>query len=109
MELKYPLKLTDQDKERICLPDNNKRIPDLYECNIVGWGHTTFNGKQPESLHEATVLTIPNSVCNLPIAYNNTIPEKELLCAGYEKGGVDACNFDSGGAMVCKTKGKYQN
>ena len=46
-------------------------------------------------LHEANVKLIPKDICNLPVSYNGTIHAR-ALCAGYEKGGVDACTYDSG-------------
>ena len=55
----------------------------------------------------AVVMVIPTPICNLEMAYNDTVNSDYLLCAGYKKGGIDACNYDSGGAMACIRKGMY--
>ena len=107
MELSHPLDLQHEHRGQICLPDNKQPIGNGGFCHVVGWGHTTYNGNQPNHLMHAVVMTIPNKVCNSEIAYNGTVDGKYLLCAGYENGGIDACNYDSGGAMVCHGNSKY--
>ncbi|XP_057300212.1 transmembrane protease serine 11B-like protein [Hydractinia symbiolongicarpus] len=107
LQLKTAIKLKHSNKAAICLPDNQKIIPDLYGCYAVGWGHTSYNGTQPDELRHAKVYTVPNSICNSEVAYNNTVNPKELICAGYKDGGIDACNYDSGGALVCNKKDRW--
>ncbi|XP_057300161.1 serine protease hepsin-like [Hydractinia symbiolongicarpus] len=107
VELQESIKLHHSNKASLCLPDDYKSIPDFYGCYIVGWGHTAFAGEQSDELRHAKVYTVPNSICNSEIAYNNTVNSKELICAGYKDGGIDACNYDSGGALVCNKEGRW--
>lgn len=107
MQLKHSIKFNVTTRPTVCLPDRRKRIHDYYNCYVVGWGHTSFNGTQPDELRHAKVYTVPNSVCNKEVAYNNSVNPKELICAGYKNGGIDACNYDSGGGLVCNKEGKF--
>ncbi|TWW79545.1 Serine protease hepsin [Takifugu flavidus] len=62
----------------------------------------TFNGHLADVLQEAHVPIISDAVCNAPDYYDNQITTT-MFCAGYEKGGIDACQGgDSGGPFVAE-------
>lgn len=75
-------------------------------CYISGWGHTKFNGTQPEALNEAQLKLVSTKTCNKKLSYSGKIHGR-ALCAGFEKGGVDSCQFDSGGPLGCSMNGQY--
>ena len=91
----------DQYIAPICLLRPFMKLVWGSECVVTGWGHTSWNGTKPEVLREAKVRLVPPIVCNLVLSYNGTIHGRGL-CAGFEKGGVDACQYDSGGPLACK-------
>ena len=76
------------------------------ECYITGWGHTQFNGTKPPALNEAKVKLVSMKTCNKNLSYAGKIHGR-ALCAGYEKGGVDACQYDSGGPLNCNKGNRY--
>lgn len=49
-----------------------------------------FSGHLADVLQEAHVPIISDAVCNAPDYYDNQITTS-MFCAGYEKGGTDAC------------------
>ena len=92
----------------LCLPDESDLAREGDLCRIVGWGHQAFiDGKQPEILQNAQIPIVSNAICNQPNAYNGRINEENTLCAGYPLGKIDACIFDSGGALACQKKGNF--
>ena len=95
-----------ENEDSICLPDNNFVLMNGTECFITGWGLTSWEGKQPDLLHEAKVSVVTLGECNKEFAYNFTITDRNI-CAGYEEGGRDACYKDSGGSMACKQHGTW--
>ncbi|CAB3996032.1 transmembrane protease serine 11D-like [Paramuricea clavata] len=77
-----------------------------HKCNIAGWGHTHFEGKTQDILREVAVELVSRKKCNSPISYNGTVHNR-AICAGYEGGGRDACQYDSGGPLFCRKAGRW--
>ncbi|XP_061416086.1 hyaluronan-binding protein 2-like [Lethenteron reissneri] len=88
-----------------CLPQQGEALPADYNCDISGWGATSFKGAGSQELLEAQVKVIATPRCNARQAYNGGITAN-MLCAGnFERGGVDTCQGDSGGPLVCARPG----
>ena len=69
------------------------------ELLVMGRGHTE-DGRQPEFLHDVTVLGIGDDDCRS--TRNKFVPEIQL-CAGHlEEGRRDICSGDSGGPLVSR-------
>ena len=90
----------------LCLPRPNDKFIPNEECYVAGWGHTQWNGTQPDILREAKVKLVSREVCNQEKSYNGTIHDT-AFCAGFPSGGIDACEYDSGGALVCTRCGRF--
>ena len=70
---------------------------------LSGWGRHWETGPLVNQLEMVELPVIDNWECMK--WYNRSgsrqyIPEKSFLCAGYEDGGFDACNGDSGGPLI---------
>ncbi len=72
--------------------------PFTGSCYISGWGRVKQGGKYPEDLKHAKVPIVPTEICNNTKIYKSKITDR-MFCAGYEGGGIDACQGDSGGKM----------
>lgn len=91
----------------VCLsnPSTNLPIDDPNKkCFITGWGTLSSGGSQPNVLMQASVPLVSRSRCLK--AYPKKIDDT-MLCAGLDKGGIDACQGDSGGPLVCEFNGKW--
>lgn len=73
---------------------------------MTGWGQTAWKGPKPDTLREARVRLVPQDKCNGLKSYNGQIHER-ALCAGFESGGVDSCQYDSGGPLACEYEGLW--
>jgi len=105
LKLDKPLTFTDF-VQPLCLPRPDQVFAPNEECYVAGWGHTQWNGTQPDILREAKVRTVSRKVCNQEKSYNGTIHDT-ALCAGFPEGRIDACEYDSGGPLVCAKCGRY--
>ncbi|MFD1151574.1 S1 family peptidase [Saccharothrix hoggarensis] len=71
-------------------------------ATVVGWGHTADGGpSSPKHLRQATVPVYSDQEC--ADAYPRYRRAKQV-CAGYPRGGKDACQHDSGGPLTAGGK-----
>lgn len=71
-------------------------------ATVLGWGHTEEGGEGSDVLRVAEVPIIKQDECKLRL--KNYAVTESMLCAGYKKGGIDACQMDSGGPLVIGNK-----
>ena len=101
-----PIDIIDENKGRICLPDNDNPVAEDQDCYTTGWGMVQENGFPSDKLREVKVKRVPLARCNSVLSYGGT-KDETMTCAGYAAGGKDACQNDSGGSMVCKVNCKF--
>ncbi|NXC01316.1 ENTK Enteropeptidase, partial [Orthonyx spaldingii] len=104
MHLQHKVQYTDYIQP-ICLPEKNQQFLPGINCSIAGWGDIRNEGPPSNVLQEAEVPLISNEKCQqwLP-KYNIT---ENMLCAGYDMGGIDSCQGDSGGPLTFKDEDKW--
>jgi len=98
-----------------CLPES-----DAYEVsgamfNVSGWGDLSSGANEgTKKLQVVSVPFIPDSLCqakyaNPPHPFGPAQISKAMICAGDAvKGGIDACQMDSGGPLTWKdAQGKW--
>ncbi|NWV00866.1 ENTK Enteropeptidase, partial [Upupa epops] len=104
MHLQYKVQYTDYIKP-ICLPENSQQFLPGLNCSIAGWGTIYHNGPTSNILQEAEVPLISNEKCQQWMPdYNIT---QNMICAGYETGGIDTCKGDSGGPLTCEDDNQW--
>ncbi len=67
-------------------------------ATIAGFGVTREDGERPERMKVAEVPVAADTTC--AAVYRRTFESATQLCAGYRRGGVDACRGDSGGPLL---------
>ncbi|CAL1540616.1 unnamed protein product [Lymnaea stagnalis] len=98
IKLREPFNLTDY-VSAACLPRH--KIPEETTCYIIGWGNT-LGTCCTNKLKQAAVPIIKNSVCGGPDYYGDRLMD-HMMCAGFPEGGVDSCDGDSGGPLMCES------
>merc|ERR1712117_890923 len=83
----------------VCLPEIGEDWEGMAGI-VAGWGHTRYSGKDSKKLQQVTVDIMDNEQCRS--MYSNTEITDNMICAGTEEGGKDACQGDSGGALFVK-------
>ncbi|XP_055774035.1 trypsin-3-like isoform X1 [Salvelinus fontinalis] len=71
-------------------------------CRVSGWGYTSLGeGQIPSTLRTVKLPIVSSARCNSSESFNGNITSN-MICAGYNAGGKDACKGDSGGPLVCE-------
>ncbi|XP_026320088.1 uncharacterized protein LOC113230394 isoform X2 [Hyposmocoma kahamanoa] len=92
-----------------CLPPPRAQPPAGHHCTVVGWGQLYEHERVfPDTLQEVELPVISTAECRrrtrlLPL-YRVT---DDMFCAGYERGGRDACLGDSGGPLMCQEQDRW--
>lgn len=90
----------------VCLPNKDMPVSSGQSCWITGWGYLDISsGSLPEKLKQARIPLVPRSKCAADHP-TRTIDES-MLCAGSNITGVSGCQDDTGGPLVCETRGKW--
>ncbi|XP_066526486.1 transmembrane protease serine 11D [Hoplias malabaricus] len=109
LRLRYPLSFSSRIQP-VCTIQNETEERDLSfrSCFITGWGSSVFEGKLVNTLRAAEVRLIDTETCN-QIDWHSGHVTDNMVCAGWEYGGVDTCQGDSGGPLSCYSEvtGKY--
>lgn len=104
MRLELEVTYTDYIQP-ICLPEESQLFPPGRICSIAGWGRLVHQGPTPNILQEAHVPLVSNEKCQQQMPeYNIT---ENMVCAGYEEGGIDSCQGDSGGPLMCQENNRW--
>ncbi|XP_055965398.1 enteropeptidase [Sorex fumeus] len=104
MHLEFKVDYTDYIQP-ICLPDKNQVFLPGINCSIAGWGMLMHQGPTASILQEANVPLLSNEKCKQQMPeYNIT---ENMVCAGYEEGGIDSCKGDSGGPLMCQENSRW--
>uniref|UniRef100_A0A194ASG9 Serine proteinase 3 n=1 Tax=Sistrurus tergeminus TaxID=8757 RepID=A0A194ASG9_SISTE len=74
-------------------------------CRIMGWGSiTSLIDTLSDVPRCANINLLDYSVCRA--VYSALRATSRVLCAGVLEGGIDSCNHDSGGPLICN--GQFQ-
>ena len=104
LHLESPVEYSDFIRP-ICLPRKDiDFIPGEY-CFVTGFGLTEEDGEISAKLQEAQVPIVPAKDCQKAFPLRKLTPR--MLCAGFAEGGIDACQGDSEGPLVCQMVGSW--
>ncbi|XP_076153710.1 serine protease 33-like [Alosa pseudoharengus] len=88
-----------------CLAAQNSSVSVGSRTWVAGWGSIKMGEPLPApgTLQEVEVPVVSNADCKTAYKGYQIIINNDMICAGYlGQGGKDACQGDSGGAMVIK-------
>ncbi|KAA0707159.1 Enteropeptidase [Triplophysa tibetana] len=91
LHLYHPLHFTNHVRP-VCIIENETQENQLNftSCYITGWGSSIAKETLVNILQEAEVQLIHTRTCNQIDWYNGHVNDN-MICAGFEKGGVDTC------------------
>ncbi|KAK7491854.1 hypothetical protein BaRGS_00016873 [Batillaria attramentaria] len=89
-----------------CLPEDGSGPAARERCVVTGWGFTSNDPPPSQTLQQGVVPVMALRDCKNLEGYEELLTQN-MICAGYEDGGVDACRFDSGGPLQCQYGDKW--
>jgi len=88
----------------IGLPASMQEYDEGTDCTVIGWG-TTEHGGLADVLQKVVVPVVSDETCNADYNPEGMTVADSMICAGFEQGGKDSCQGDSGGAFMCHAAG----
>jgi secreted trypsin-like serine protease len=104
LQLSKPLRYTDYVRP-VCLP--RTLVPDYSMSVVAGWGKLSDGGLTSKKLLQVSLPTVGWKECAAMYSELTKLT-KNMLCAGYSVGGKDACHGDSGGPLLWRTNGRWE-
>ncbi|XP_053528227.1 ovochymase-2 [Artibeus jamaicensis] len=89
----------------MCLPEPGEQFKPGLICTTAGWGRLTEDGILSQVLQEVNLPILTQEECAAALlTLKKPISGRTFLCTGFADGGRDACQGDSGGALMCRNK-----
>ncbi|XP_046847501.1 trypsin-like isoform X2 [Xenia sp. Carnegie-2017] len=90
----------------VCVDSGFPDFAEGKDCYISGWGNKKLHtATEPKLLHVSVPL-VSKETCNKEKSYGGVITDN-MVCAGFEQGGKDTCEGDSGGPLLCEKDNKW--
>lgn len=98
MELSTAAKI-DARTSPVCIDSGVDEFIAGKNCYIAGWGNKKLHAPTEPRLLHAAVPLVSREKCNQGPSYGGVITDN-MVCAGFEQGGRDTCEGDSGGIRI---------
>uniref|UniRef100_A0A224YRX6 limulus clotting factor C n=1 Tax=Rhipicephalus zambeziensis TaxID=60191 RepID=A0A224YRX6_9ACAR len=108
LKMSKPLQSGGYPVTPICIPEATEThitTKDIVgtEGVVAGWGRTKYGGESSKQLREVWLPIVSNNACS-EIFKDILKIRDEMICAGDINGTKDACQGDSGGSLMWRSK-----
>jgi len=101
LQTSAPINFTEAIRP-VCIPSPDDELKVGETCLAVGWGRLISGGPQPDVLHQVRIPIANYEKCQSQyLEADFEVPDKTFCAGDTKNGGVDTCQGDSGGALLC--------
>lgn len=87
--------------------NSQRNLQDYEGLDVIGMGAQYEGGGLSSTLRDLSTRKLPTELCNRPQWYGGIVDDGSMFCAGFQKGGRDACQGDSGAPIVRKSGNQH--
>lgn len=102
LKLEEPIRF-GKTKQPVRLHEQDASTSDGEMLTVTGWGDTKTATETDRKLRSTQVLKVNDNECR-KIYRNRHKVTRNMICAGFKRGGKDSCQGDSGGPLVNANK-----